>query len=135
MFEKAKGQPVKINEQLNNHTLFYSWSNAIGQLHRLTKQYQRPEHLTPREDLTESFEKQYAPFIHQKNENVMNQITHTIETVKLLPKTGDRYQLIHSDLHSGNFHFDGKSLHMFDFDDAAYHHIISDIAIARYYTM
>ncbi|MGQ0517078.1 phosphotransferase [Bacillus sp. D-CC] len=31
---------------------------------------------------------------------------------------------MHGDIHPGNFHYDGKELTIFDFDDAAYNYFI-----------
>ena len=45
----------------------------------------------------------------------------------------DSYGLIHTDLHFGNMYYDGETLTFFDFDDLAYKHFISDIAIIIFY--
>ncbi|MDX1359487.1 MAG: phosphotransferase, partial [Clostridia bacterium] len=47
----------------------------------------------------------------------------------------ESYGLIHTDIHHGNFFYDGSKITIFDFDDCAYKHFISDIAIAVFYSM
>ena len=42
---------------------------------------------------------------------------------------------MHGDIHPGNFHYDGKELTIFDFDDAAYNYFIHDLAMVLYYSV
>ncbi|WP_171051835.1 phosphotransferase enzyme family protein [Alteribacter natronophilus] len=135
LFEKAQGSPVKIKEKLEDIRLIHAWGRETGRLHRLTKQYKPPAHIRKRADLVESFETQFAPFLPHGDKKIVWQIRNVIDTLKQIPKTHNRYQLIHTDLHSGNFFYDGSTINIFDFDDSAYHFLASDIAIPLYYSM
>ncbi|PYZ96511.1 hypothetical protein CR205_12395 [Alteribacter lacisalsi] len=135
LFEKAKGEPVKIKKQLEDSRLVTAWGRATAQMHVLTRQYKPPSHIRKRADLVESFETQFAPYLPHEDKQIVWQIRRTIDSLKQIPKTRDRYQLIHTDLHSGNFYYDGNAIQIFDFDDAAYHFLTADIAIPLYYSM
>jgi amicoumacin kinase len=134
LFEKAKGKAVKATDAEFNQSLFYSWGKATGILHRLSGTYKEPEHISKRPDLVEEFRVQFAPSI-PNDEAVQEKVAKTLTSVKKLPKDQTSYRLIHSDIHLGNFFFDGTDISIFDFDDASYHHIVSDIAIPIYYSV
>ncbi|WP_269083013.1 phosphotransferase enzyme family protein [Sporosarcina globispora] len=65
-------------------------------------------------------------------------IKHTkdlLNQLQLLPKHINNFGLIHTDIHSGNFFYDGNEIHIFDFDASCYHWFLSDIAIPQYYSL
>jgi amicoumacin kinase len=134
LFEKAKGIEVKVNEPSFDETLFYAWGSAIGILHRLTSEYVEEESIIKRPDAIEEFQVQFGAFI-PKEEIVQKKVDKVLTSISKLPKDKDQYLLIHSDIHSGNFFFDGTKITIFDFDDCSYHHIIADIAIPIYYSV
>lgn len=134
LFEKAKGNEVKVTDTAFNEELFFRWGAATGILHRLSEQYIEPENVLKRPDLVEEFQVQFAPFI-PNDSLVQEKVTEVLQQLQRLPKTKERYRLIHSDIHSGNFFYDGTKVTIFDFDDASYHQIIGDIAIPIYYSV
>ena len=131
-FRKAKGKPAHEIGLTNNH--IKNWGKLIGKLHRLTKDYS-PENTVykRREWYDEDFfkfdnemTKRIDPGVVKKSEKIINM-------VKKLPADKDSYGLIHTDAHTGNFFIDDEELTLFDFDDSAYKHFISDIAVALFY--
>lgn len=132
LFEKAIGEPVKVDGESFTEKLFFEWGKATAILHKISKEYIEPEGIIKRPDLVDEYSNQFAPYLPD-DKTIKDRVNSIISSVKELPKSNDRYRLIHSDIHSGNFHFDGKKISIFDFDDCSYHHIISDIAIPIYY--
>ena len=58
-----------------------------------------------------------------------------MDEIKALPIERETFGLMHGDIHPGNFHYDGKELTIFDFDDAAYNYFIHDLAMVLYYSV
>ncbi|MCT8139354.1 phosphotransferase [Anaerobacillus sp. CMMVII] len=135
LFEKAKGTAVKVQDPIFNEKLFKAWGRATGILHRLSNDYVEPNGIIKRPDLVEEFRIQFAPFIPNDDVKVKEKVTSILLAIKNLPKDKERYRLIHSDIHSGNFFYDGADITIFDFDDSTYHHLIGDIAIPIYYSL
>ncbi|GAE37276.1 phosphotransferase enzyme family protein [Halalkalibacter akibai] len=133
LFTKANGYSVKQTNIITNQHLIKKWGQTTGMLHRLTKEYRVPTHMISRKDLLDEFEFQFAPYI-PNDPFVIERIKEVLTEVKALSKNETNYGLIHTDLHSGNFHYTGSSLEIFDFDDCAYHFFTHDIAIPIYYT-
>ncbi|QOY36533.1 phosphotransferase enzyme family protein [Anaerobacillus isosaccharinicus] len=134
LFEKAEGNAVNVNAPEFNQKLFFAWGKATGILHRLSDEYVEKEKIIKRPDLVDEFRFQFAPSI-PKDDAVQENVEKVLTRIKQLPKDKERYRLIHSDIHSGNFFFDGEKITIFDFDDCSYHHIIGDIAIPIYYSV
>ncbi|MBU9719932.1 MULTISPECIES: phosphotransferase enzyme family protein [Bacillaceae] len=133
VFEKAKGSMIKITENMKDMNLFYSWGKGIGELHRLTSTYTPLTNIIPREDYMEMSRTLLSKFSTEDCE-VKKQAKLLFDEIVSLPKLKQTYMLTHTDLHSGNFFFDGKKLWMFDFDDCAYNYIVHDLAMPVYYT-
>lgn len=136
VFSKAHGEPVKINSPKFTEDLFYAWGKEIGKMHSVTKKYRLSEGVSKRanwndEDLLLNI-RDYIPadeiIIVEKTKELMREI-------ESFPKNIDNFGLIHTDVHSGNFFFDGNEVHVFDFDDSCYHWYASDIAIPLYYSL
>ena len=53
-----------------------------------------------------------------------------LERINRLGKDDDKFGIIHADLHTGNVHFHGETLTLFDFDHCAYGWRAYDLAIA-----
>jgi len=60
-------------------------------------------------------------------------IEHYINSINGIGLENDEFGIIHADLHSGNVHFHGDNLTMFDFDHCAYGWRAYDLAIAYGY--
>ncbi len=134
LFSKAAGVPVKINSPQFNEELFFDWGKAIGQMHALTKHYQPKEGIGPRPAWHEEELLDVEAYFPEEEDIVRNTKDLLLE-LEALPKNKGNFGLIHSDIHSGNFFYDGKSVNVFDFDDSSYHWFASDIAIPIYYSL
>lgn len=134
LFTKASGEPINIREMPIQDKLFYSWGRTIGKMHSATKKYVPSPLIKKRpqwdEDELLNVEKYFPETEVVEKENAKQ----LIEQIHALPKDRDNYGLIHSDIHSGNFYYDGSSIHVFDFDDCCYHWLVSDMAIPLYYS-
>jgi amicoumacin kinase len=134
LFSKVPGNPVKIKSNEFNEQLFVAWGKAIGQMHSATKDYMPRKDVKLRpswveEELLDI--ENYAP----KEKEIIKNTKILIKELELLSRGKDNFGLIHSDIHSGNFFYDGESVHIFDFDDCSYHWFASDIAIPLYYSI
>ncbi|PPA70915.1 phosphotransferase enzyme family protein [Jeotgalibacillus proteolyticus] len=134
LFDKAPGDPVKAGDDHFSAPLFEKWGEMIGKMHRVTKNFEpgeaRREHWTADDviDLSNFLDSQKDGMIITGNEMLVNKI-------KEIPETKERFGLIHSDIHSGNFFFHEGDVHVFDFDDSTYFYYLSDIAIPLYYAV
>ncbi|MFS0671879.1 phosphotransferase enzyme family protein [Ornithinibacillus sp. 179-J 7C1 HS] len=128
LFSKVKGNPIRSNDPKFNTTLFHSWGREIGKLHRITSEFQPQTGIRKQwfEDDLFEIEKYVSnePIVIERTKEIISKL-------KQLPE--ENFGLIHNDVHNGNFFFDGKEIHIFDFDDACYFWHVSDIAIPLYY--
>ncbi|QMS84487.1 phosphotransferase enzyme family protein [Candidatus Xianfuyuplasma coldseepsis] len=128
VFEKARGDLVK-NEDLTAE-FYQMFGREVGKLHRLTKTF-NPKHKRP-----QWYEENFSDIANkylQYDSEIIDLYQQVEATIKSLPKSIDNYGLIHTDLHFGNMFYDGEKLTFFDFDDSAYKHFLSDIAIIIFY--
>ena len=116
------------NPDLWNADVFYLWGRAMGDIHRLTKDYspsggaRKP--FTGRDTVRNSFKA--CPTVNKILEELACEIM-------ALPKDRDSYGLIHYDLHPWNFLIDGERVNVFDFDDSLYGWFALDIGVALYH--
>lgn len=55
------------------------------------------------------------------------------EEMEALPRTPDFYNLIHADLHHGNYLFYREEVRAIDFDDCGWGHFLYDLAVTEWY--
>jgi amicoumacin kinase len=134
LFSKVSGRPVKIKSPEFNDQLFHAWGRTIGQMHAVSKVYQPSKEKKLRPSWEDEELLDIETYVPNEKEIIKN-TKMLIEELKSLPRTKDNFGLIHSDIHSGNFFYDGQSVHVFDFDDCSYHWFASDIAIPLYYSV
>ncbi|MFD2045462.1 phosphotransferase enzyme family protein [Ornithinibacillus salinisoli] len=135
LFSKAKGEPIRVNDERFNSELFFAWGKAIGKMHYATKTYVRNEKVTRRPYWHEDDLIPIENYISKEEETVIQNTKQLINQLIELPQTKENFGLLHTDIHSGNFFFDGSEIHIFDFDDCCYHWFCSDIAIPLYYSV
>jgi len=130
-FEALPGQNWdRNNPDLWNADVFYAWGKAMGDMHRLTKDYSPAEgsdargSFTGRDTVRNTFES--CPSVGKILEELQSEIM-------ALPKDRDSYGLIHYDLHPWNFLIDGGRINVFDFDDSLYGWFALDIGVALYH--
>jgi amicoumacin kinase len=134
LFSKVPGSPVKIKSSEFNDRLFHAWGKAVGQMHAVTKEYKPSKAVKLRPSWEDEELLDIETYVPNEKEIILN-TKRLINELKLLPRTKDNFGLIHSDIHSGNFFYDGEGVHVFDFDDCSYHWFASDIAIPLYYSV
>ena len=110
------------------------WGQAVGRMHRLTLGYphwQRSATLDEQGNPALGWQKEVG-FFRQwcKDEQVSHAWEGMQSRLESLPVERRSFGFIHNDPHSANILYDGKSLHIIDFDVANYHWFATDIAIA-----
>jgi amicoumacin kinase len=135
LYSKAAGEPVSVRSDNFDAHLFKAWGETIAVMHQATKLYKPADGIKSRnswdQDELLEVEKYYPAEDFQLVKNAKDLLEH----INKLPKDLNTYGLIHTDIHSGNFFFDGEKVHVFDFDDASYHWFVSDIAIPLFYSI
>ena len=102
----------------------------MGAIHRLTKDYAPPDDKYKRDEFKGNFALADS---YRQNSDVKETAEKIIKEIMNLPKDKDAYGLIHNDFHPWNFHIDGKTIRVFDFDDCLYGWFSMDIGIALYH--
>jgi Ser/Thr protein kinase RdoA (MazF antagonist) len=128
----VRGKGGRVREDLEKLEFWQNLGKQIGLLHKLTKTFE-PKH--KRIVWEEDTLYQLAPkFLSGKEEVILEKLNERINKISSFSKNIDNYGLIHTDLHIGNMVIDESgNLTFFDFDDSAYKHFISDIAIVLFY--
>ncbi len=126
-FEWAPGQLVTKEDF--SPDLIQSWGEAVGMMHRLTKDYKPPSQSPGR---IQWFDDEYLDraLIPSDQYGVLERFDALIKYFKSRPTTRDSFGLIHQDVHHDNLFLDGKRLTVLDFDDSVYGFFIFDIANA-----
>ncbi|MFX0108306.1 MAG: phosphotransferase enzyme family protein [Candidatus Hodarchaeota archaeon] len=109
--------------------IFETWGEAVGVLHRLTKDYKPSSKSSGR---IQWFNDDYLnrALIPSDQDKVLHRFDSLINHFKSKPVTRDSFGLIHQDVHQDNLYLDGKHLTVLDFDDCVYGFFIFDIANA-----
>ncbi|WP_053217136.1 phosphotransferase enzyme family protein [Virgibacillus senegalensis] len=134
LFREAPGNRVELDNRLPNRKLIRSWGKTIGTMHKLSKTYQ-PNDEAKRKAWHQDELLDVERYLPASETVVINHARQLVEELHGFPVTYDNYGLIHNDLHSGNFHFDGEQIHVYDFDDCCHLWYVSDIAKPVYYSV
>ncbi len=132
LFKKAPGFGVKTDDPSFGPQLYEAWGREVGKMHRISMQ-DHPRGRRHRWD--ESDLLRFAYLTNNEDSSLIKDGEKLVEEIKSFHETGETFGLIHSDVHHGNFYYDGKEIHLFDFDDSMYHYYVSDIAIPVYYAV
>ncbi|MGY5872880.1 MAG: phosphotransferase [Candidatus Thorarchaeota archaeon] len=126
-FEWAPGRLVTKKDF--SPELFQTWGEAVGMLHRLTKDYRPPSKKTER---IHWFDDEYLnrDLIPSDQDKVLKRFDALIDYFKDQPTSRDTFGLIHQDVHNANLFLDEKRLTVLDFDDSVYGFFVFDIANA-----
>ncbi|MBI9042825.1 phosphotransferase, partial [Lutibacter sp.] len=127
-----KGKGGRVREEVKKPEFWQNLGKQIGLLHKLTKTF-KPKHkrIVWEED---TLYKLAPKFLSGKEDEILKKLNERMKKISSFPKNTDNYGLIHTDLHFGNMVIDNfGNLTFFDFDDSAYKHFISDIAIVLFY--
>ena len=133
LFEKVPGKAINVNEAVFGPPLFEAWGREIGKMHRLSM---KKNLSVQRQRWDEGDLLQFDRFLSKREDaKIIIEGKRLIEEIQTFHETGKTFGLIHSDVHHGNFHYDGQHIHLFDFDDSMYHYYVSDLAIPVYYAV
>lgn len=135
VFSKAEGKPISVHSPEFNKELFHVWGRAVGKMHAATKSYVPSADIVPRMQWDEEELLTVEKYIPAEDQLIVQNTKELLNLLQTLPKHKNNYGLIHTDVHSGNFFYDGKEIQVFDFDDCCYHWFASDIAIPLYYSL
>lgn len=135
LYAKAEGAAVSVRSELFNEELFRKWGETTGKMHSATKTYHPSEGINKRSSWDEDDLLNVEEYYPSDEWVLVENAKELISAISALPKNTDNYGVIHTDLHSGNFFYDGEKIHVFDFDDASYHWFASDMAIPLYYAV
>ncbi|QDP39677.1 phosphotransferase enzyme family protein [Radiobacillus deserti] len=133
LFSKAEGKQVRFSDPEFSKKLFFKWGQMIGSMHRVTKKYTPEPNIKKRPNWDEDDLLDVGRYVQDKV--VVDKVTEFLTELNKLPKNNDNFGLIHNDIHSGNFFYNGKNVEVFDFDDSCYLWFASDIAIPLYYSI
>ncbi|WP_161993042.1 phosphotransferase enzyme family protein [Sediminibacillus terrae] len=135
LFSKAPGRRIESPDLPLNEKMIHSWGKTIGAMHKLSKSYHLKEQEGYRKQWHQDDLLEVEAHIPASESITISHARQLVEMLYRFPKTKDNYGLIHNDIHSGNFHYDGEKIHIFDFDDSCYLWYVSDIAIPVYYSL
>ncbi|WP_454190846.1 phosphotransferase enzyme family protein [Paenibacillus sp. Marseille-Q7038] len=129
VFEGAPGKLFDSDPELWGPSLFQTWGETMGAMHRLTKSYDSSALKTKRDNwIPTEINNQH---LHQGNYHLLVSKLRGLENeMKSLPKERDTYGLIHYDFHPYNFLINEGEITVFDFDDSLYSWFALDIGIA-----
>jgi amicoumacin kinase len=135
VYAKAPGTAVSVRSEQFNEELFRKWGETTGRMHYATKSYKPSAGIKARSSWDEDELLSVGKYYPSEEWELVDNANEVIATISALPKNQDNFGIIHTDIHSGNFFYDGEQIHVFDFDDASYHWFASDIAIPLYYSL
>lgn len=129
VFEGAPGKFFDSDPELWGSSLFNTWGETMGTMHRLTKSYDPGDLKLTREEWRPA--EINNPHLQNGNYLVLLSKLRLIEEqLKTLPRDKDSYGLIHYDFHPYNFLIDHKKITVFDFDDSLNGWFALDIGVA-----
>ena len=110
-----------------------AYGRLIGRMHALTKSYAPPDPAWQRPSWPAVFADELSSLLTGQDEVILERYQTILQRIEAMPRGRDEYGLIHFDAHGGNFHVDGDTLTLFDFDDCVYNWFIGDIAMVIFY--
>lgn len=130
VFEKAPGTFVKRTEI--SDTMYNNLGIEVAKLHTITKSYipKTRRYSWDEEDWIDIGRRNLS----KEDMSIIDIAIKHVEKIKKYNTTENDFGLIHTDLHFGNMYLDNGTFTFFDFDDSAYKHFISDIAIIIFYS-
>jgi Ser/Thr protein kinase RdoA (MazF antagonist) len=137
VLERAQGERARAaNPEIWNAELFRNWGRTIGRMHALTKRYTVPDPAIKRPEWhEEELIVNAGRYLPPSEAEALCAIEECVAWLSALPRDGESYGLIHTDVHQGNFHVHEGEITVFDFDDCTYHWFAFDVAIPLYYSV
>jgi Ser/Thr protein kinase RdoA (MazF antagonist) len=135
--ERAPGKHATHPNEFGDE-LFQKWGQTVGQMHRLTKQYDAVRRWP--DGLIGNWRDEMKSFAEWCDDDAVREKWLALgRQMEQWTPDQDCFGLIHNDLHMMNFmvgYVDGKlRLTAFDFDVCAYHWFMTDIGIAVFHSV
>ncbi len=106
---------------------------TIGKIHQLSKSFQ-PVGKKLRRQWYQSQHLTQAEAVFQNSNPLLASAYSTyVLAMNQLPKTKESFGLVHGDFLFSNYHADGDTIVVFDFDECEYSWYVYDIAVSMYY--
>ncbi len=130
VFRWAYGELFKAEENLNRDFL-ESLGRLVGRTHRLTTSYDGSNLEEPRKKWADSRHiDQAEEIIKQSNSKLLKYWREVRDWRLSLEASKETYGLVHTDIHTGNFHVkENVEITLFDFDDCSYNFFAYDLCI------
>jgi amicoumacin kinase len=129
VFEAATGALVEVGSSDWSKKLFLTWGNFMGRMHRAAERYvpRGPKRFRWDEDEVLVNIDNNLP---ANETSARRELDHVLIWLEHLPSDTDRFGMIHGDLCRVNFHYNGKEIIAYDFDDCCYHWFVYDLVCA-----
>ncbi len=137
VFEKAPGGKVDLkNPEEWNEQFWGTMGRVMGKLHHASVQY---NNLKPKFRRPMYYEDEYIDLANQifskNDEIIIKKVEQLLQQFEQLPMDPDAFGVIHTDLHTDNFHKNGNEMIIFDWDDSYYFFFMYDLASAFHETV
>lgn len=141
-YRKAPGKPLDSNDPAQcTPEALAAWGRAAGRFHALARSYAHGYRPCPAGQTAPAtddgpiidWRQELADFAAWPMDNLVRERWQAVgERLSTLPQPREAFGLIHNDLHPYNMLWDGRTLTVIDFDVAAYHWFVSDLATGLY---
>lgn len=129
VFKEARGAELSQKDDFTENRLF-NWGQLIGNLHTKTLNYNTAPGIAKRPEWDTEGIYQQVKGLCCTDEALSLKFTLVDNWLKGLSKNENEYNLIHADIHHGNFFVDKHDdIMLFDFDDCHYHWLAYDLAV------
>lgn len=129
VFEEAPGKFFDSDPVLWGPSLFKTWGETMGVIHRLAKTYDSGDKKLKRMDWRPA--EIHNPHLYQGHYFLLLSRLRAVEKLlEALPRNNHSYGLIHYDFHPYNFLIDHGEITLFDFDDSLHGWFAMDMGIS-----
>ncbi|MDR7071778.1 phosphotransferase enzyme family protein [Fictibacillus barbaricus] len=135
-FVKAEGGHIRVQDPAQwNASLFKSWGELLGRIHKAGKQYEieLKDSQVKRPRWSEEHPYNHELFLKVKPGAVKDKYESVVSALRTFTMDANHFGLIHNDYHQGNIFVKDGTITVFDFDDCCYFWFAYDIAAAFYH--
>ena len=112
---------------------YEAYGRLIGRMHALTKGYTLRNPTWRRGAWPGVFAEELRGLLAGWDDAALARYQAITRRIEAMPRDHEGYGLIHFDAHEANFHVEGDTITLFDFDDCAYNWFVADIAMVIFY--
>ena len=132
-FEKIEGYSCTLKDLTDDFVA--QWGAVLGKMHRVTLEYQPSAAQYRRNDWLMENRIPDDPSVLDEYAITVERYNELIGQIQKLPQDKNSYNLIHSDLHYGNFLVRDGRIVVLDTDDSHYNWFVFDLMIPLYYAL